>query len=651
MTLRDVAQASGVSITTVSRILNGRESGVPIRDDTRERVVRTAAELGYRPNLLARGLRGQASTLLGVIARDIADPFHIQILQGINAASVQRGYRMFLGNVDYHAEEALAFGSMFERSHADGIILIGDIQGGESAADEIARQHGHVVGVTDRTGPRAFPGVYTDSEAGTLLALQHLWDLGHRAIMCVSDARTADGRSRIDVYERFMREHDLADRIDVQVTDQETALAFDLGSRLFARPLDAIETTAIYATSDTTAIGLMQAAFRAGIAIPDRLSIVGFDDIDVAAFIDPAAHDGQPGRGADGTRGRRAAVRHDRRQQTGDPRRGRRHPAEPRRAPLDRIGDRARLRDASMALQGTVVGRPVTTVMDGAGQHEYAAVPNRGGPMFDQPADAAAHGQSPAPAGMRELTPRPPGRPVGASMPAIATNAVYPGYETPLAGVGLVPEVSADRPGPDDSVVARDDHLEGTFTSRGTIHVMGSVKGRIEAQRLHIADGARVEAEVVVDEAVIAGEFIGNLTCRQRLEARPSGRLSGILETYRVMLHEGASVEGEVRMLPEPGRAGVDTIRGSAHVRGAQARARRCRRGRGDGRGQPTDPGRSGHAGHRGGRDAPPRSPMSRRGRRRDRRPAPLRRAHPGRRSRSRPNGSSPVGNGTLTGV
>jgi cytoskeletal protein CcmA (bactofilin family) len=188
--------------------------------------------------------------------------------------------------------------------------------------------------------------------------------------------------------------------------------------------------------------------------------------------------------------------------------------------------------------------------------------------MFDQPADAAAHGPSPAPAGMRELTPRPPGRPAGIPMPTVAASALYPGYETPMSGVGLVAETSPDRPGPDDSVVARDDHLEGTFISRGTIHVMGSVKGRIEAPRLHIADGARVEAEVVVDEAVIAGEFIGNLTCRQRLEARASGRLSGLIETYRVMLHEGASVEGEVRMLPEPGRAGVDTIRGSAPIRG-----------------------------------------------------------------------------------
>jgi cytoskeletal protein CcmA (bactofilin family) len=192
--------------------------------------------------------------------------------------------------------------------------------------------------------------------------------------------------------------------------------------------------------------------------------------------------------------------------------------------------------------------------------------------MFDQPADAAAHGQSPAPAGMRELTPRPPGHPAGASMPAISASTLYRGFEVPVTGVGHLPEVSADRPGPDDSVVARDDHLEGTFTSRGTIHVMGSIKGRIESQRLHIADGARVEAEAFVDEAVIAGEFIGNLTCRQRLEARASGRLSGLIETYRVMLHEGASVEGEVRMLPEPGRAGIETIRGSAHVRGGQAR-------------------------------------------------------------------------------
>ena len=286
-TLRDVARKSGVSVTTVSRILNGRESGVPIRDETRQRVMRTAEELGYRPNLLARGLRGSRSTLLGVIARDITDPFHIQILKGINGAALERGYRLFLGDVDYQGEEALAYGSMFERSHADGIILIGDIEGGEAAITEIAAQHQNLVGVTDRTARRSFPGVYADSEQGTLLALQHLWDLGHRAIMCVSDVRTADGRLRISVYERFMREHGATDGIDVQITDQETDLAFELGRRLFARPNDPSGSTAIYAASDTTAIGLMQAAHQAGIDMPRQLSIVGFDDIDLAPFTIP----------------------------------------------------------------------------------------------------------------------------------------------------------------------------------------------------------------------------------------------------------------------------------------------------------------------------------------------------------------------------
>lgn len=277
---------SGVSITTVSRILNGRETGVPIRDETRTRVLAVAAELGYKPNLLARGLRGSRSSLLGVIARDIADPFHTQILRGINAVSQERDYRLFLGHVDYRPDVALSYGSMFERSHADGIIVIGDIEGGDAALDVIAQQHRHVVGVTDRTARRQIPGVYGDSVAGTRVAMEHLFGLGHRRILCVSDNRTDDGRLRIELYERFMREHDLGEHIAVHITDQEPGPAFELGQRIFAA-FGPGSATAIYATSDTTAIGLMQAAFQAGVAVPSRLSIVGFDDIDFAPFTIP----------------------------------------------------------------------------------------------------------------------------------------------------------------------------------------------------------------------------------------------------------------------------------------------------------------------------------------------------------------------------
>ena len=286
VTLRDVAQGSGVSITTVSRILNGRESGVPIRDETRQRVFAVAAELGYKPNMLARGLRGSRSSLLGVIARDISDPFHIQILRGINDASRARDYRLFLGHVDYRPDVALSYSSMFESSHADGIIVIGDIDGGDDTLDQLANQHRYVIGVTDRTTRRQIPGVYADGVAGTRLALEHLWELGHRSIICVSDARTYDGRQRIDLYERFMRDREVADRIGVFITDQDPGPSLEVGRRIFAE-WGEDHPTAIYATSDTIALGLMQAAYERGLPIPDALSMVGFDDIDVAAFTIP----------------------------------------------------------------------------------------------------------------------------------------------------------------------------------------------------------------------------------------------------------------------------------------------------------------------------------------------------------------------------
>jgi DNA-binding LacI/PurR family transcriptional regulator len=268
----------------VSRILNNRESGVPITDETRQRVLAVARTLGYRPNLLARGLRGSRSSLLGVIARDVSDPFHIQILRGVNEVSRGRGYRLFLGHVDYRPEEAVAYGSMFEHSHADGIIVIGDLEGGDTALDVLAERHRFVVGVTDRTSRRQIPGVYADSAAGSRLALDHLWSLGHRAITCVSDSRTYDGRLRIETYERYMREHGVADRIQVYITDQEPGPSYALGNRIFAAPVAA---TALYATSDATAIGLMQAAYQAGLSVPERLSIIGYDDIDLAAYTIP----------------------------------------------------------------------------------------------------------------------------------------------------------------------------------------------------------------------------------------------------------------------------------------------------------------------------------------------------------------------------
>jgi DNA-binding LacI/PurR family transcriptional regulator len=196
---------------------------------------------------------------------------------------------VFLGHADYRADVAVTYGSMFERSHADGILVIGDIEGGDDALEVLAEQHRSLVGVTDRTGRKRMPSVYGDNLAGVRLALEHLWELGHRRIACVSDLQTSDGRLRIEVYERFMLERGAGEHISVHVAESPGSPhpAYLLGQQLFAGFDRNTQPTAIWATSDTIAIGLMQAAFQEGVAIPAELSIVGLDDIDISAFTIP----------------------------------------------------------------------------------------------------------------------------------------------------------------------------------------------------------------------------------------------------------------------------------------------------------------------------------------------------------------------------
>ena len=285
VTLKQIAEAVGVSIPTVSRVLNDRESGVKVRDETRQRILAVAAELGYRPNLLARGLVGSTSSLIGVIVRDISDPYLNKVLKGMYEAAVERQYRLFLGHVGQQADTTVDYGSMFEQSHADGIIVMGDMRGDDIALDALTTQHKYVVGVTDRTQRRQFPGVYSDSEIGASLAMEHLLNLGHQRILCITDSAISDGRLRAEVYERYMHEHGLAKYLKKIETPRSIKNGYEIGLELFAV---SNPPTAVFAATDTLAIGLIKAVFKRNLNVPNDVSIVGYDDIDIAPYTVPA---------------------------------------------------------------------------------------------------------------------------------------------------------------------------------------------------------------------------------------------------------------------------------------------------------------------------------------------------------------------------
>jgi cytoskeletal protein CcmA (bactofilin family) len=116
----------------------------------------------------------------------------------------------------------------------------------------------------------------------------------------------------------------------------------------------------------------------------------------------------------------------------------------------------------------------------------------------------------------------------------------------------------------DLTLVGRADRLEGTLKVSNTLRIQGTVEGSVEATTVYIDEGAKVRADITADEVVIGGDYSGKLVCRQRLEIRATGQVVGQVETFRLMLHEGGSIDGELKMLKQPAPVDPDTVRSAS---------------------------------------------------------------------------------------
>lgn len=286
VTMRDIATAAGVSQSTVSRVLSGAPSSVSIGADTRERIVGAAERLGYRPNPLARGLRGAATMLLGVIVRDIMDPFFAAAVEAVTSQARRRGYNVVLGQAHGRADEAIALRSVLETRHCDAILVLGDMGDQPRLIDDLLASPMPTVALWQGS---AIPGIATvnvDNETGVIQALDHLVAFGHQQIALIAGRPLGDIEARRAAFRSFMATHGLAlpDRYLVPVRN-------DAGSGAAAmRILLGLDDppTAVFATTDVLAMGALHAADEAGWNVPRDVSVVGFDDIPMAAFAVPA---------------------------------------------------------------------------------------------------------------------------------------------------------------------------------------------------------------------------------------------------------------------------------------------------------------------------------------------------------------------------
>ncbi len=204
--MRDIAAAANVSQSTVSRVLNNAPTRVPIAEETRERVTLAARKLGYRPNPLARGLRGAPTMLLGAVVRDITDPFFAGAIEALSIEAMARGYNVVLGHAQGRTDQALALTAVLETRHCDAIVLLGDMQDQPRLLADLRTSLVPVVALWQGSSLLEVPTVDVDNVAGVRDGLEHLVELGHRRIAFVSGRHLGDIREREAAFIGFMTE-------------------------------------------------------------------------------------------------------------------------------------------------------------------------------------------------------------------------------------------------------------------------------------------------------------------------------------------------------------------------------------------------------------------------------------------------------------
>jgi LacI family transcriptional regulator len=281
VTLERVAQAAGVSPSTVSRILNGTARVSQVKQQAVDAAIR---DLGFRPNPVARGLAGGRTLSIGVLTQTISSPFYGEALHGIEDRLDQAGYiPIFVSGHWQETEERKALDALVARRVDGLIVLAGRLP--NRALQAAAKAVPLVVVGRAVQGAQAF-GLTFDNRAGAAMATQHLIDCGHTRIAYIGgEPGHADAHERLAGYRQALERAGLPfDPALVTPGDYTEAGGLMAANRL----LDArLPFTAIFAANDQTAIGAALGLYRRNVRVPDDVSLVGFDDLAPARFAIP----------------------------------------------------------------------------------------------------------------------------------------------------------------------------------------------------------------------------------------------------------------------------------------------------------------------------------------------------------------------------
>jgi len=280
--ITDVAKHAGVSVTTVSKVINNYSD---VSEKTRKKVNESIRLLRYEPNVVARGLVKKRSWTIGILLHNImTNPFVSELMTGMQKALESSGYDLLHLTADFNDPDYSVVRHCSSRN-VDGMVVFGVGRDNKIGVDLVQAELPTMFVDTDLIGKRA--GYITaDNQNGILQVMEHLYELGHRRIAFVSGyLGYVAGRMRFEGYQQGLRQFDLPYYSNyVEICNFDIAGGYGATQNLLKLP---DRPTAIVCTSDVMAIGVMNAIADAGLRVPDDISVVGFDNTALASIVKP----------------------------------------------------------------------------------------------------------------------------------------------------------------------------------------------------------------------------------------------------------------------------------------------------------------------------------------------------------------------------
>ncbi|AND42588.1 LacI family DNA-binding transcriptional regulator [Cytobacillus oceanisediminis] len=280
--IQQVAKQAGVSVATVSRVLNGQKT---VSGKTRMKVEEAIKKLNYEPSMLGRNLRNSESRLLLILIPTISNPFYLEIIKGIEQVAISQNYNILLCETDSDPERENIYFDLVRKKMADGIISMDPAVNGKTLK-KLAENYA-IIQCSEYEEGSGIPYVTIDNEEASYRAVKHLVQIGHKKIALInSDEKYLYARQRKMGYKRALEENGIALKPEYIISTQH--LGFENGQQAMKKILNLEERpTAVFAVSDLLAIGALKEINASGLHVPSDMAVVGFDKIDFSNMTNP----------------------------------------------------------------------------------------------------------------------------------------------------------------------------------------------------------------------------------------------------------------------------------------------------------------------------------------------------------------------------